>query len=59
MPGPVTMVQRVAADVMEERLPDMGLERSLASVLWKDGTIGLRCPDHPSAQAILGANYAP
>jgi hypothetical protein len=44
---------------MEARLADMGLERSLASVLWQDGTIGLRCPDHPAAQAVLGAIDAP
>lgn len=59
MPGPVTLVVRVEPPTIEAKLAAMGLERSHAAVLWQDGTIGLRCPDHPTAQAVLAAVDGP
>jgi protein-tyrosine phosphatase len=52
-PGPVTLLLDTGG-----RLADAGLAH-LADVLCKDGWIGLRCPDEPTARAMLAGVDAP
>lgn len=63
-PGAVTLVVDVPEDVMFDRLTKLARElnvdaKVLGSRLYHNGTIGLRCPDHPIAQRLLGATRAP
>lgn len=54
-PGPVTLVVDVSDDIIEQRLKSLNLPNDARSRLYFNNTIGLRCPDHPLAQQILGA----
>ncbi len=59
MPGPITVVVDVADAVIERKIADMGLPADARSLLYHGNTIGLRCPDHPVAEAFLGAADLP
>ncbi len=64
LPGPVTLVVDVPEDVMAQKLGVMARELSadakiLASRLYHNGTIGLRCPDDSIARQLLGATRSP
>lgn len=54
MPGPITLIAQVEDDVIAQRWPP-----EIAAQLYHDNTIGLRCPDHPAAAAVLAATDAP
>ncbi len=58
-PGPVTLIVDVSDDVIAERLSALGLPPSARDRLYHRNTIGLRCPDDPLGQAILGSIDAP
>ncbi|MDH3584527.1 MAG: Sua5/YciO/YrdC/YwlC family protein, partial [Phycisphaerae bacterium] len=57
--GPITLVAAVEEDHLEAVLESRGLPGSLASRLCHQGTIGLRCPDHPVATAVLAETREP
>lgn len=56
-PGPITLVVAApnasAAPLLNE------LDGSARIAIWQDGTLGLRCPDHPVARELLSAVEAP
>ncbi len=54
-PGPVTLVVDVSDEIIDQRLKSLGLPPDARERLYHNNTIGLRCPDHPLAQRILGA----
>ncbi|MEI7837307.1 MAG: L-threonylcarbamoyladenylate synthase [Planctomycetota bacterium] len=54
-PGPVTLVLPTGGRLAEEALQNAGL----CETLCYEGTIGLRCPDEPSASAMLGKMAGP
>lgn len=58
-PGPVTLVVDVTETVIQAKLKELGLEPEARDRLYHQNTIGLRCPDHPMAQLILGSLDAP
>ncbi|OHB73156.1 MAG: threonylcarbamoyl-AMP synthase [Planctomycetes bacterium RBG_16_55_9] len=56
-PGPVTIVfelQRRDIDIQRKKL-----EPDVFESLYKNGSIGIRCPDHPVATALLGQTLNP
>ena len=59
MPGPVTLVVEVSDEVIEAKLAELGLPAEARSRLYHQNTIGLRCPDHDVASAVLRAAVAP
>ncbi len=58
-PGPVTLVVDVDDDTIGRTLSELGLRDDARDRLYHQNTIGLRCPDHPLAEAVLGAIDAP
>jgi tRNA threonylcarbamoyl adenosine modification protein (Sua5/YciO/YrdC/YwlC family) len=54
-PGPVTLVVDVDDATIDRSLAALGLPADHRDRLYHDNTIGLRCPDHPLAEAVLGA----
>ncbi len=54
-PGPVTLVVDVDDRTIAQKLAELGLPQSHAPRLYHQNTIGLRCPDHPLGQAVLGS----
>lgn len=58
-PGPVTLVVDVDDATIARTLSDLGLDARFAARLFHQNTIGLRCPAHPLAEAVLGAIDAP
>ena len=59
VPGPVTLIVEVDDAVIEAKLESMGLGSDVGKRLYHRNTIGLRCPDHPVAQQVLGSVAAP
>lgn len=59
MPGPVTLVVEVQADVIKAKLNGLRLPPDAADRLYSEGTIGLRCPDHDVAAMFLDAVGGP
>jgi L-threonylcarbamoyladenylate synthase len=59
MPGPVTLVVEVGDDVIARKLSALGLPPEARSRLYHENTIGLRCPDHEIASAVLRAAAVP
>ncbi len=53
MPGPVTLVADVNPASVPERVASLGLSQDAGHRLYHEGTIGLRCPDHAVASALL------
>lgn len=58
-PGPVTLVVDVPALRIDQVLADLKLPKDQQDRLYHQGTIGLRCPDHPAASAVLAAVDGP
>ena len=54
LPGPVTLVFRLSNEHLNSRQAKLGEE--IAGFLYRDGTIGIRCPDNAPASQLL--NYA-
>jgi L-threonylcarbamoyladenylate synthase len=54
-PGPVTLVFEVSEPMIESLAGELGLAEDACRRLYHQGTIGLRCPDHPLTQAILAS----
>ena len=50
-PGPLTLVFELAAGQIAEHKSRLGDD--VAATLYKDGSIGIRCPDHPVASVLL------
>ncbi|MCC7145881.1 MAG: threonylcarbamoyl-AMP synthase [Phycisphaeraceae bacterium] len=59
MPGPVTLVVDVEEETIAEGLKQLGLSEEHRGALWHGHTIGLRCPDEPTAQRVLAAAGGP
>lgn len=59
MPGPITLVVEVPQEEIASRVEQLGLPPQAAAELYHEGTIGLRCPDHPVAQAFLAEAGGP
>ena len=59
MPGPITIIVDVPDRVIEQKIQAMGFGSEARRLLYHGNTIGLRCPDHPVAQKLLGAVDAP
>ncbi|MBI1369883.1 MAG: threonylcarbamoyl-AMP synthase [Planctomycetes bacterium] len=55
MPGPITFVVEVEEPVIEAKLAEWGLTSADRARLYHGNTIGLRCPDHPVAVALLSS----
>ena len=57
LPGPLTIVfeldEKALAQVKEK------LDENTVKLLYSNGTIGIRCPDHPVAEAILSEAQCP
>ena len=51
-PGPITIVFELSAEEIAEQSKKIGAET--AKILYKDGSIGIRCPDNPVAAELLG-----
>jgi len=58
-PGPVTVVVDVSEETQRDRLARIGLPFEMRDRIYHQGTVGLRCPDHPLAQSILASIDAP
>lgn len=50
-PGPLTLVFTLDAEQLAERRNELG--NDVADTIYKDGSIGIRCPDHPVASLLL------
>lgn len=59
LPGPVSLVVEVTDQVIADRIEHLGWPPEARERLYHDNTIGLRCPDHSLALAILGAVDTP
>ena len=59
LPGPVTLVVDVDDQTIRQCLAALNLPADAAGRLYHDNTVGLRCPDHPVAQQVLGATDDP
>lgn len=59
LPGPVTLIVDVAADIARERVAAMGLPEAVVERIYRSGTVGLRCPDDEVACKVLRAIKAP
>lgn len=58
-PGPVTLVVDVNEETIRAKLEALGGPPDLRERLYHQNTVGLRCPDHPLGQQVLGAVDAP
>lgn len=54
-PGPVTLVVDADEAAVAHGLASWGLADPYRGRMYHEGTIGLRCPEHPLAEAVLGA----
>ncbi len=59
LPGPVTLIVEVSDDIARQRVEAMGLPASIRDRIYRNQTVGLRCPDHPLASRILRSIGAP
>lgn len=59
MPGPITFIVDVDDAVIEAKLAALGLASSQRHWLYHGRTIGLRCPDHAMASALLASVEGP
>lgn len=57
LPGPVTLVFELDEILLDEMREKMDID--VARLLYSDNTLGIRCPDHPVASAILSAAAGP
>jgi len=58
MPGPITLLVEVRPKVIERCLGGLGLAGEQQNRIYHQGVVGLRCPDHPLAHAVLSAGGA-
>ena len=56
-PGPITIVFELSADEVAKQSEKFGAK--VAGILYKNNTIGIRCPDHPVAAALLNNIKSP
>ncbi|MBN2129977.1 MAG: threonylcarbamoyl-AMP synthase [Sedimentisphaerales bacterium] len=56
-PGPLTLVFELGAAALREKKQQ--LDKQTFEALYKDHTIGIRCPDHPAASLLLGSADGP
>lgn len=56
-PGPLTIVFEL--DQQDLAKQESGLNREAFETLYKDGSIGVRCPDHPIASILLRLTRSP
>lgn len=59
LPGPITFIVSVSGEVMTEKLKQLGFAANQPELLYYQNTIGLRCPDEPVGQALLGCIDTP
>lgn len=59
LPGPVTLVVEVPDAVARERVAALGLPDVVVDRIYRAQTVGLRCPDHALARAMLAAADSP
>jgi protein-tyrosine phosphatase len=60
MPGPVTVVAHATDEAQHATLSRLGLDPDKdAGRLYHEDTIGLRCPEHAGAQAVLAGATGP
>lgn len=52
-PGPVTVILDLSPSTIERKLDPLGLGPVARRRVYGDGTIALRCPDHPMAHHLL------
>ncbi|NQV36197.1 MAG: threonylcarbamoyl-AMP synthase [Phycisphaeraceae bacterium] len=57
LPGPLTLVYELTPSVQDYVKAWLGQEAY--GVLCRDNTLGIRCPDHPVAQALLSQTACP
>jgi tRNA threonylcarbamoyl adenosine modification protein (Sua5/YciO/YrdC/YwlC family) len=57
LPGPITLVCELSKQDLEEQKRKLGQE--VFSVLYENGTIGIRCPDNEAAICILSQTVWP
>ncbi len=58
MPGPITLLVEVSPKVIQRCLAGLGLGKEHENRIYHDGIVGLRCPDHPLAAAVLSSGGA-
>jgi len=58
-PGPITLVVDADQPQIDRLQKESGLEPQAINRLYHQKTVGLRCPDSPIGQAVLGAIEAP
>ena len=56
-PGPLTLVFQLDPDQMEAQ--KSRLDDEMVRTLYKDNSIGIRCPDHPVASLLLRLTHRP
>jgi protein-tyrosine phosphatase len=59
MPGPIAVVVHLAPEAAQRMASRLELTPDQLAIIYRDGKIGLRCPDHPVAAALLGAMDEP
>jgi len=59
MPGPVTLIVEVSADMRRASQESMAWSSRMVGELYHDGEIGLRCPDHALGRQILASVDGP
>jgi L-threonylcarbamoyladenylate synthase len=59
LPGPVTLVAEVSQEQMDRKMSDLGYDAAVRDRLYHHGSIGLRCPHDPVAEAVLAAAEGP
>jgi protein-tyrosine phosphatase len=59
MPGPITLVVQVDPTIISRKLAELGMSDDQRMLLYHGNTIGLRCPDDPTAAAMLAAIDGP
>ncbi len=57
LPGPITLVCELSGQDLEDQKKKLG--REVFSVLYENGTIGIRCPDNDAASRILSETVWP
>jgi protein-tyrosine phosphatase len=58
-PGPVSLIVDVTEEQIQTRMRDLGVSEHARPRIYHNHTVSLRCPDHPLAAMILGAQRSP
>ena len=59
LPGPLTLVAEVTQEQMDQKMAERGYDAKVRDRIYHQGTIGLRCPHDPVAEAVLNAADGP